>query len=92
MNKQYSIAEARDHLPSIVHEVEEGEAVELTRRGKTVAVLLSIPNYRRLKSGRTDFWTAYQNWRRSAEEEGIDIESEIFEGLRDKSPGREFNW
>jgi hypothetical protein len=31
--KQYSIAKARDQLTQIVHSVERGSKVELTRRG-----------------------------------------------------------
>jgi prevent-host-death family protein len=42
MSKRYSIAEARNHLPAIVHDAERGKPIHLTRRGKPVAVLLSI--------------------------------------------------
>ena len=42
MSKQYSIAEARDNFPRVVHEAETGEAVELTRRGKPVARLTTV--------------------------------------------------
>ena len=33
MNKRYSIAEAKNHLPRLVHAVEREGAVEITRRG-----------------------------------------------------------
>ena len=46
MQKQFSIAEAKNRLPTIVHSVENGPPVELTRRGKPVAVLLSIQEIR----------------------------------------------
>ena len=36
-----SIAEARRNLPSLIREAESGKAVELTRRGEPVAVLIS---------------------------------------------------
>jgi prevent-host-death family protein len=49
MQKQYSIAEARDKLPSIVHEVEKAGPIKLTRRGKPVAVLIAESEYERLK-------------------------------------------
>jgi prevent-host-death family protein len=48
MQKQFSIAEAKNRLPTIVHSVENGPSVELTRRGKPVAVILSIQEYERL--------------------------------------------
>ncbi|MGH8729354.1 MAG: type II toxin-antitoxin system Phd/YefM family antitoxin [Burkholderiales bacterium] len=48
MEQQYSIAQARDQLPGIVHEVEKGKTVTLTRRGKPVARLVSVREYDRL--------------------------------------------
>jgi prevent-host-death family protein len=42
MSKQYSIAEARRNLPTLVNEVESGTEVELTRRGTPVAVVVSL--------------------------------------------------
>jgi len=48
MTKQYSVAEAREKLAHVVHEAEEGTTVELTRRGKPVAVVLSHIAYERL--------------------------------------------
>ena len=64
MGKSYSIAEARDNLAAIVHDVEETAAVELTRRGKPVAVLLSVDEYRRLAANKRDLWDAYTEFRR----------------------------
>lgn len=93
MTKKYSIAEARDHLPGVVHEVEGGTRVELTRRGKPVAVLLGIDEYERLAQGRRDFWETYQELRRELDfaQLGIDPD-EVFAGVRDSSPGREPSW
>jgi prevent-host-death family protein len=48
MSKQYSVAEARERLARVVQEVEQGTTVELTRRGKPVAVVLSLDTYERL--------------------------------------------
>ena len=45
MPKRYSIAEARNHLPAIVHDAENGAPIELTRRGKPVAVLISASEW-----------------------------------------------
>ncbi|MEW6569314.1 MAG: type II toxin-antitoxin system prevent-host-death family antitoxin, partial [Chloroflexota bacterium] len=41
MTKRYSIAEARQNLAAVVHELERRARIELTRRGKPVAVMLS---------------------------------------------------
>jgi prevent-host-death family protein len=93
MAKKYSIAEARDNLPGVVHEVERGTRVELTRRGKPVAVLLGLVEYERLAQGRRDFWDAYQEFRREFDLATLGIEpDEIFHDVRDASPGREFSW
>jgi antitoxin Phd len=90
--ERYSIAEARDKFTSIVRDVEEKVAgVELTRRGKPVAVLLSVSEYRRL-SGEKGFWDAYLAFREGSGLDGLSIEPEVFEGLRDASPGREAGW
>lgn len=39
----YSVAEAKDKLPSLLNAVERGEAVTITRRGKPVANLMAVP-------------------------------------------------
>jgi antitoxin (DNA-binding transcriptional repressor) of toxin-antitoxin stability system len=42
MEKRFTISEAKNNLPAIVHSVETGPSVKLTRRGRPVAVLLLI--------------------------------------------------
>ena len=42
MAQQYSIAEARSSLPSIVDQAEAGVEIQLTRRGKPVAALMPV--------------------------------------------------
>ena len=49
MAHRYSVAEARAHLPSILVQAEAGEAVELTRRGRPVAVVLSHEAFERVE-------------------------------------------
>lgn len=41
MPESYTITEAKNRLPSLVHRVEKGPAVKLTRHGRPVAVLVS---------------------------------------------------
>ncbi|NCO37275.1 MAG: prevent-host-death family protein [Armatimonadetes bacterium CG_4_10_14_3_um_filter_66_18] len=79
--RAFSIAEARNRLPSLVHEVEAGPAVELTRHGHAAAVLLFHPQYHKLTEKRAGFWDALRGFRWP--------DPDTFEGLRDKSPGRE---
>ena len=52
MNDAYSIAEAKNNLSGLVHEAEQGHPVRLTRRGKSVAVLISTEQYERLSKPR----------------------------------------
>jgi prevent-host-death family protein len=91
MSKQYSIAEARDNLASVVHEAEKGERVELTRRGRPVAVLISLDDYKQLSTRRRSFWEAYEQFRRKHEGSDIDT-ADVFADVRDPSPGRDFSW
>ncbi len=86
MQKEFSISEAEKSLASIIHDVEAGYPVRLTRHGKAVVVLVSIHEYERDK---TDFWNELMSLRRIIEHEGIEISDSDFEGLRDASPGRE---
>ncbi len=86
--KQYSITEARKNLPSLVHEAEKGTTVELTRRGKRVAVLLSAREYATLTGASPELWPSLQSFRRHASLQELDVE-EIYRDTRDRSPGRE---
>lgn len=85
MHREYSIAAARDNLASIVHEVEAGHQATLTRRGKPVAVILSLQEYERLSRPGT-FLAAYASWRDTW---GEALEEPDLEGLRDSSSGRD---
>jgi len=92
MSKRYSIAEARHNLAAIVHELDRRARIELTRRGEPVAVLLSMREYRRLITPGGGFWDAYESFRETVDLRQLNIEPAIFEGLRDRSPGREVQW
>jgi antitoxin Phd len=87
MTKQVSIADARDHLPSLVRAAEQGQPIELTRRGKPVAVLVSSREYHKLTGGSRDIWDAIQRFRESHDLSDLDVD-EIYAGVRDPSPGR----
>lgn len=90
MSKQYSIATARNQLPAIVHEVENGPPVELTRRGRRVAVLLSARDYERLQPRRRSLSAAIKAFRDRVDVSDLDID-EIFADVRDRSPGRDID-
>lgn len=83
---KYSIATARNRLPALVHEVENGPAVELTRRGRPVAVLLSVSEYRNLQPQPHDFLDAVLSFR--ADQNLADLDAEdVWDAVRDRSTG-----
>lgn len=94
MSARYSISRARDNLARLVHEAEAGEPVELTRRGRPVAVLMSIETYTRLRTPEApSFWDAYQRFRDAHDLASLDIDpEEILSGARDRDPGPDFEW
>ena len=90
--QQFSIAEARNHLAAIVHDLDTRPFVQLTRRGKPVAVLLAIEEYERLAAGRSGFWANYEAFRATADLTQLEIDPALFAGSRDPAPGREMTW
>jgi prevent-host-death family protein len=89
MAKRYSIAQTRSNLPKLLHLVEHGEPIEITRRGKPIAVVLGLSDYRRLTTTRQGFWKAYLAFVNEVEPQDREIEPDFFRKLRDRSPGRE---
>lgn len=89
MEKDYSIGEAKNKLPAIIHTVERGPRVRLTRYGKPVAILMSIHEYNSLVNKKKSFWDAYKSFQAMFEKEDINIPGKYFEGIRDQSTGRE---
>jgi antitoxin (DNA-binding transcriptional repressor) of toxin-antitoxin stability system len=65
--------------------------VELTRRGKPVAVLLTLADYERLSRGPRPFWDVCQEFREEMSIAQLDIQPNFLAGIRDTSPGREVN-
>lgn len=88
MAHRYSVAEARAHLPSIIEQAEAGEAVELTRRGRPVAIVLSLEEFARLRSGRRSFGDAYRAFLEEYPLDEVGLERDFATSVRDRSPGR----
>jgi prevent-host-death family protein len=85
--RKYSIAEARSSLPRIVDDADAGQAVELTRRGQSVAVVVSRREFDRLRGVRRDFGEAYRRFLQKFSHDELGLEPD-FTGNRDKSSGR----
>lgn len=88
MSKSYSVASARAKLADIVTEVEAGSDVELTRRGKKVAVMVSAARYARLCGKRVAFMTAYETFRAEHHLADAGVERGWARKLRQKEVGR----
>jgi prevent-host-death family protein len=88
MPKRYSIADARTNLPSLVDEAEAGEEIELTRRGKPVAAIVSLRELERLRGARTRFSDAYRRFLKSHSLRDIGLDAEFFQNTRERESGR----
>jgi len=89
---QFSIDQTRDdRFVHLMNQVENGDTVELTRRGRRVAVILSAEEYDRLAKPTQGFGEAVLAWREKYDVENWDDDVDIDEvfNVRDKSPGRE---
>jgi len=87
MPRQYSITAARANLASLIEAVLQGDAVELTRRGRPVAVLLSVSEYRRMTSGTPDLAGAIREFRARYDLSELDVD-EVYRDVRYRAPGR----
>ncbi len=93
MPKSYSIAEAKNRLSHVVREAEAEAPVELTRRGHPVAMVVSIEDYQRLETPRHSVWDAIREFRGKHDMAVLDLDpEEIFDRVRDRSPGKDFSW
>jgi prevent-host-death family protein len=89
MLRRYSVSRARTNLPAIVDQAEAGKQIELTRRGRPVAVVVSLREFERLRGERPAFADAYRAFlaRFPLAEVGLD---RGFPGsVRDRATGRE---
>jgi cellobiose PTS system EIIB component len=87
---QYSIEQVQTQLNEIIQAVEDGEAIEITRQGTQVAILLSPDEYNYSKKEKSGFGAALEKFRAELVAEGIDLDpDEVFKDVRDRSPGRE---
>jgi antitoxin Phd len=82
MPKKYSIAEARSNLPKIVDQAAAGAEVELTRRGKPIAVIISHRQLERLRSERPRFADVYKAFLRKHSLKDVGVADDFFRAGR----------
>jgi prevent-host-death family protein len=88
MSRRYSIAEARSNLPTIVDQAEAGQEIELTRRGKPVAVVVSLREIERLRHERGRFGETYKKFLKTHPLREIGLDQDFFGSTRNRDSGR----
>ena len=88
MSYRYSITEARSHLPTIVDQAESGVEVQLTRRGKPVAVVVGLRVFERLRGDRPQFASAYREFLERYALNDVGLDGDVFTRSRAKDVGR----
>jgi prevent-host-death family protein len=84
-----SIAEARKNFARLIKRAQQGKAIEITRRGEPVAVLVSAAEYSAITGDRPSFVEATRQVRERLDVDSLNIGDSDFEGLREESPGRD---
>lgn len=78
-----TIEDAKNNLPQLIHAVEKGEDIHISRHGKPVAVLVSEERYKQLRQPTTDVFDAIMDWR---EKYGaVDLSNEEVDSWQDRS-------
>ena len=89
--KTSTIAEAKNNLSQLIHQLQSDEPIHLTRHGKPVAVMLSEANYQKLTQKNNGLYQAIQQWRNQLDSNSGLTESEL-KNVRATSQGRDFSW
>ncbi len=86
--RQVSLADARNHLTTLVRDVEHGLRVELTRRGRPVAVLVSHQEYERMAPNARSIAAILDAWHASLPSDFEGFTAKEVASWRDRSAGR----
>jgi len=91
--KTSTIAEAKNNLSHLIHQLEIEKSIQLTRYGKPVAVMMSETQYKQLISPVKSLNSAILNWRNQLDEPlDIGLTDKELKTVRKESSGREFLW
>ena len=78
-----TIEDAKNNLPQLIHAVEKGKDIHISRHGKPVAVLISEERYKQLCQPTTGVFDAIMDWR---EKYGaVELTDEEIDSWRDRS-------
>ena len=87
---KYAVSELKAHLTRALREVEAGHKVEVTRHGKSVAVLIAKDDYEALTTVRPGFSLNLRAMREAAEFTPLD--NGDLKDLRDRETGRKVHF
>lgn len=91
--KTSTIAEAKNNLSHLVHQLKAGESIRLTRYGKPVAVMMSEDQYQHLIAPNKSLNAAILNWRSQWDDNAdVGLNDNELKAIRKDSAGREFSW
>jgi prevent-host-death family protein len=85
-----TVAQAKNHLPVLIHRAETNGMISITRRGKIVAYIISEENLKRLTRKENGFYKKINSFREEAGKESL-LEKDEFKNLRDKTQGRKIS-
>lgn len=88
MAREFTIAEARNHLSEVVRLAEDEGVVELTRRGKPVAMVVSTDEFTRLSSHPRKPFGFLDEFRAEYDAERHGLEPGDLDDVRDTDHGR----
>jgi prevent-host-death family protein len=91
MPKSCSISQAQHNLTRLLQQLEHHSRIELTHRGKPVAMLLSLAEVNRLSAKAQNFWAAYSAFAAAVDLPRLKIDPQVFEAVRDQAGGGEIN-
>lgn len=80
-----TIAEAKNHLPKLIHNSETHGVIPISRHGKVVAYLVSEKDFRKLTTESNKFSEKLKNFR----DKNILSSKDIWKDIRSKETGRE---
>ena len=90
--KVSTIAEAKNNLSHLIHELDVEETIQLTRHGRPVAVMMSEECYQKLSSPVRSLNGVILNWREEQDEISCGLSKEELQSIRLESKGRDFLW
>ena len=85
-----TIAQAKNHLPKLIHLAEAGDDIRISRHGKLVAVMISAERYQQHFNTGTGVFQAIMQWREK--QLSLELTDAEVDSWRDRTDAREFLW